>query len=1527
MSLGNVPKPILGAGVAGVGGLSLAGVLLFWRDERTLLLVALLLVAILITVALVLAYMYMLRLRDRRNARMTEEGIRANAEANQAGLSANEASRANEFADKFKTGLAEFSRHKKSIYDLPWYAIIGEPASGKTKALQKSGLKFPSFMLEGGLPGTGGTINMDWFFTEQAIILDTAGRLTTERVEATSTGPWKQFLQLLKKNRPLCPLNGVIVVIPADKLGIEGEVKARVFEGGANVEKVMPIAEYIEYMGAKLGQRLEQIQRDLGVRLSVYVVITKCDKIYGFREFFEQFNSPAAQEQILGWSFDAKALDTPFNPTTLEEALKPLYDRLRRRRLGLLLDPINTTDPSASRLDQVDSLYDFPTALKAIEPRLRRYLELILPANSWSTKSPFFRGVYFTSSVQEGEAIDTAYRNLVGHAPPAGMAATVEKALFLPDLFSKKIIPEQGLVTNADNTRALRRKRRIVMTSAALVAIFVLLSLSIWGQYSLSSSIGGHAAVFRDAAERFCGDPLYPLVEIDAGGLFQGYNGATKIAVGDGDEIEASRALWQVWEKVEQPITVPLIFRFRTLSSDLFASRRQEAYTHLVELVAFNNLVETAAARLDTFKGESWPDDATETLAQLIRMEALVQSAKLTPEAVQKPVIDLDPMIRLVMTTPPASDGKRSRFVENKEALEVFNNDPGRKSSKPGAADSDLARALVFSRVFGGDKPNPWLKDTSEKCQPFVDRGVQLFLARWSQPASGQGKVGQLKQLKEQYDKMSESAKLFAKAEDDLRKLSERSRPRSSDDIKLLRNEYEDAFKTLRKSREEMQDADKEAERVWVSLAGQGRQRDASNLKTVLEAARKELVADRTKAFDRLLESKPLLAASANKSDEPSRIAKVFADLEARRDEGEKQLTKSLDSLGGDLLVSIDVRLKDPVSAFGQRFDVYEACQSALNAPARARQKLSELVKAIDEVAGPSKLPQNVRDFIESPGNKEYKEGLRKLYAHFDSVGRAAQLNELVRAFLEAIGRDEKKIGNAIAELATEETVIPRIPRSAGFTDGGKFDKPYDPKALANFLNALIQVQQRLSPPAAGAMTEGFAIPDADQLARQFKELQTAFARQYTPACIAYYQHVRESAGPGLPTTWDKLSEFTGGLNPNTIGSINRAQLELAETLLRAVKGLATLSTADAKSDESTRLANELEKELKILPDSKFRADCAVTINAWAGLNMSPAAARRQLADYKAMDFATEFLAAYRDDQEGGSLYWNRFVLGAMRLLAKACTDEANRAWNDLVTEARRPPVWYSQELEPAKNPQPLTMAEVRALRSKLEALEGAVTAASATKTPTRLGDGDRRLLPTKATEQLNVIFATNLRPGADDKKWLAKLKTWLDELVKPRTCRIEFEPIQGTVPVRGAEPNNDYFRYMEVRVEPVMAGDRRIVQMDKEAAFNAGRLTVEHGEAAVSVQLQFFGNAELGLPLGESDLWKSNWGMILPLMRTPGVRPPDSSVPAWRLPVVIREKEPNAGKLRQYDIRLRFTEEFASPRPWFVQTDYWPSN
>ncbi len=173
---------------------------------------------------------------------------------------------------------------RRYLYQLPWYLIIGSPGSGKTTALVNSGLDFPLAAQFGkaSIRGVGGTRNCDWWFTDQAVLLDTAGRYTTqESDEAQDSAAWSGFLGLLRRFRGRQPINGVLVTLSVQEL-----------LSGGDAER--------ERLARLIGLRLAELCEGLSIKFPVYVLVTKTDLLAGFNEFF---GNMTREERAQVWGF------------------------------------------------------------------------------------------------------------------------------------------------------------------------------------------------------------------------------------------------------------------------------------------------------------------------------------------------------------------------------------------------------------------------------------------------------------------------------------------------------------------------------------------------------------------------------------------------------------------------------------------------------------------------------------------------------------------------------------------------------------------------------------------------------------------------------------------------------------------------------------------------------------------------------------------------------------------------------------------------------------------------------------------------------------------------------------------------------------------------------------------------------------------------------------------------------------------------------------------------------------------------
>lgn len=325
------------------------------------------------------------------------------------------------------------------VYELPWYVMMGAPGSGKTTSLVNSGLKFPLGSGSGGEPvgGVGGTRHCNWWFAEEAIVIDTAGRYTTHGdFSGIDKAGWNGFLQLIRKHRRSQPINGILVTLSIPDL-LHRDPAER-------LEEVRQIR-----------QRLSEMDDVLKARVPVYVVLTKADLLDGFVPFFDGL-SRSDRDQVWGTTFD---LPLSQDPRELPDRFLTEFDLLRERVDTLLLERLQQ-EPD---IDERGRIFRLPAQISLLREPVHEVLTE-LTSQSRLIAAPLVRGVYLASGTQE--------------SPPAGAPSasrTMRRSYFLSKLFHDVIFGEAALVSH--DKRLTGRNlllRRAALAVAGGVAAFVL---------------------------------------------------------------------------------------------------------------------------------------------------------------------------------------------------------------------------------------------------------------------------------------------------------------------------------------------------------------------------------------------------------------------------------------------------------------------------------------------------------------------------------------------------------------------------------------------------------------------------------------------------------------------------------------------------------------------------------------------------------------------------------------------------------------------------------------------------------------------------------------------------------------------------------------------------------------------------------------------------------------------------------------------------------------------------------------------
>jgi type VI secretion system protein ImpL len=543
---------------------------------------------------------------------------------------------------------------RQYLYQLPWYMFVGAPGSGKTTALLHSGLRFPlaEAMGSGAIGGVGGTRQCDWWFTDDAVLLDTAGRYTTQDSDAeVDQAGWNGFLGLLKKCRPRRPINGIIVALSVADLLQQG-----------------PAARQAQ--ATAIRARIKELHERLGSTFPIYVTVTKCDLLAGFMEYFDSFGREE-RAQVWGMTFaraasrDAAAALAEFPVRFLE-----LEQRLQARVLGRMQEERD--------LQRRALLYRFPQQFGGLGEVLQGFLEAVFEPTRYEQGAQL-RGVYFTSGTQEGNPIDRVLGALAAafgfdrKVLPAN--AVSGRSYFITGLLRDLIFKEAGL---AGADPSVDRRQRLLRWGAAIAT---LLAVLLAGAALATSYLRNQRTVDEVSARS---DALARLVKEAPA------NGTVLDAL---PMLNAARQLPGGYD--ERDAGVPILNRLGLNQSEKLGEGARLAYQRLLR----SALLPPVMARLEEVlrRGDA---NNQEKLYETLRVYLMLgQPNHLEPESVQA-WLDLDWRRSLPQATAAQRDELAAHVGALLDSGGVAKDPPALDAGLVSAARSTLAMMPLPERVY-----------------------------------------------------------------------------------------------------------------------------------------------------------------------------------------------------------------------------------------------------------------------------------------------------------------------------------------------------------------------------------------------------------------------------------------------------------------------------------------------------------------------------------------------------------------------------------------------------------------------------------------------------------------------------------------------------------------------------------------------------------------------------------------------------------------------------------------------------------
>lgn len=343
------------------------------------------------------------------------------------------------------------------VYKVPWYMMVGDVASGKTTVLQNLGLPHPIDSPQFGFPEKGPAIN--WWFYEKGIVIDPAGYCLFSEPNASKGSDWVTLLKNLSKIRGKRPLDGLILTVPANYF----------------LGKYKLTEEELRQKADALSDQLIKTEKYLGVKLPIYILITKCDKIAGFKGYCNEL-MPKTHNQMMGWS-NPYTTDMNYNPRWIGEAFKTIY--------GYLFESVLRIFSRGHIEEYRDDVMIFPQSFESLQEGFQKYIDRVFKIDDYRDHFAL-RGIYLTgdtniepvSNVQFGEEI-----------PQESPWKRKVKLLFLKDLFARKIFQEEGIA--APIKRFLTTTNRTIRYLKIGVIVSVILgTLSLYfGQVTLRKNV------------------------------------------------------------------------------------------------------------------------------------------------------------------------------------------------------------------------------------------------------------------------------------------------------------------------------------------------------------------------------------------------------------------------------------------------------------------------------------------------------------------------------------------------------------------------------------------------------------------------------------------------------------------------------------------------------------------------------------------------------------------------------------------------------------------------------------------------------------------------------------------------------------------------------------------------------------------------------------------------------------------------------------------------------------------------------
>lgn len=364
-------------------------------------------------------------------------------------------------------------------YRKPWFLVLGPTNAGKTTFLNKAELNLRD-LNDQPLAVTTSTKNFSWWLADDAVFIDVGGRYLKETKNNShdTIDLFKGFAKLLKRYRAYKPINGLLVTVNLQELTVNPR-------------------EHNQLL--KLGQIIKDLMAELN-EFPIYLIITRCDYVDGFAEFFEDLSSEE-RNQTFGLSFPL---------TITPNALPELFNEQFNALLTRLNEKVITRLNKENSLDKIGKIKNFPLQMECLKNSLAKLLNILLPSSTVN-----LRGIFFTSASQRDVPIDNLAKPLMQAYDIAPLnqnsRAQPAKTYFITDLIKKLILPETKFYSSHHPNKKIQGVGNVLIITLTILCAFFLYHSY---QYNRAVITTAQQAIAQSATKQLTGNPLIEQLDL-----------------------------------------------------------------------------------------------------------------------------------------------------------------------------------------------------------------------------------------------------------------------------------------------------------------------------------------------------------------------------------------------------------------------------------------------------------------------------------------------------------------------------------------------------------------------------------------------------------------------------------------------------------------------------------------------------------------------------------------------------------------------------------------------------------------------------------------------------------------------------------------------------------------------------------------------------------------------------------------------------------------------------------------------------